>query len=212
MENNAQGFWDWFMKNDKPYLFINEIEDQEEKDRLLDDFLTHLHLFCDHLFFEIGGAQPEAKQEVIITADGDLDYFAKVEELIACAPKSDDWDFIAFIPPREVDFSVEYEDLIIEPQDVHFLPLEDPDEPGSICIRLGLKNYEDIADNKWLRPCCFKLIDAVLGEKVFAEDIKHIEIDQLPDEPSEAGFLPLEKLPSYVAWHKTQGTSNPDNQ
>ena len=70
---------------------------------LLDELLFHLHEYCDELYFEAGG-HPNGIQELIITAEGKIENFEKVEKLISQAPILDNWNFISFIPPRNSSF------------------------------------------------------------------------------------------------------------
>jgi len=76
--SKEQQFWDWFKENEAKYFFLNQINDDNEKERLLVDFLSHLHEYCDQLFFEVGG-YPNEKQDLIITAEGDMTFFDKVK-------------------------------------------------------------------------------------------------------------------------------------
>jgi hypothetical protein len=45
-------FWDWFKLNEAKYFFLNQIDDDNQKERLLGKFLERLHIYCDHLFLK----------------------------------------------------------------------------------------------------------------------------------------------------------------
>ena len=47
-------FWEWFQANNHKYLFLNDVS-EDEKENLMNEFLSHLHEYCDELYFEMGG-------------------------------------------------------------------------------------------------------------------------------------------------------------
>src|SRR4051794_15901947 len=124
-------FWDWFKTNNSKYYYLNQITDLEKREKLLNQFLEQLHNYCDNLFFEIGGV-PNEPQELIISAEGNKDYFDKVEELVAAAPKLSDWEIIAFKPPLGVDYITEYKGIKLNARKIWFLPLDNEDDPKSL--------------------------------------------------------------------------------
>ena len=202
MIEKAKLFWNWFSENNKAYLFLNEIEN-DVKEELLQTFMKNLHAYCDKLYFEIGGF-PGGDQELIITAEGNRDYFEQVETLIAEAPEIRGWTFIAFIQPREIDFKMDYEGVVLKAEEMWFLPLHNPKNSNGIGIRVCTMNYELIKDHKWLKSALYKSLDTILGEKSFALDIDYIDIAQLPDDPEQMGMIPLSQLPEYVEWKKSK--------
>jgi hypothetical protein len=93
-------FWDWFLDNSSRYYFLNQVTDDAKKEGLLNDLLQHLHNYSEGLYFEIGGSIDET-QELIISAEGQQEYFDDVERLIAKAPIVPEWKFIAFKQPTD---------------------------------------------------------------------------------------------------------------
>jgi hypothetical protein len=199
--DKASQFWDWFRINNKSYLFLNQV-DEEVKEELLDKCLVQLHQYCDGLFFEIGGL-PGESQELIITAEGDEDYFDKVEHLINAAPQVSGWTFIAFKPPIQGDFSSQWNDLELKTEYMWFLPLAN-EENTDLGIRVFLKNHDLIKANETLIPLVYKMLDTILGEKSFASDLHYVDTDLLPDDPEEEGLYRILELPEYIEWHKSQ--------
>jgi hypothetical protein len=171
MESMLQ-FWEWFRKNNTAYAFLNSI-DRQIKNKLLNDFLIELHKLSNKLYFEIGGF-PDGEQELIITAEGDEDYFNMVEELINTAPLISGWKFIAFKQPTAGHFKSEWGGLELATEGLWFLPLYN-ENSTKIGVRIYIKNNDLLKDNEELPLLLSKMLDTIIGEKSFASDIEFIE-------------------------------------
>lgn len=200
MEDKAKAFWDWFVEHCKPYIFLDELSEFQKSD-LLNSLLAHLQEYCKYLSFEIGG-EPDGKLELIISADGDVSHFDEVNTLISAAPKLDDWDFIAFIPPRGDGFEFGFEDFVLKASDIWFLPLQDKARPEIVAIKVCTPYYDRLKEYDWLRPAMYKILESILGEKSFALDLQYVDIGELPALPSEEGMMQIGQLPKYIDWKK----------
>ena len=204
MDTTSQ-FWNWFKDNNKSYTFLNSV-DETVKEQLLDKLLEQLHNYCDKLYFEIGGF-PDEDQELIITAEGDKNYFDKVEKLINAAPQIDCWTFIAFKPAMPEIFTSKWDDLELNTEDMWFLPLSN-NKNQDLGVRVCFNNQDLLKDNETLTPLLYKMLDTIVGEKAFALDIHYVDTDLLPDDPEEEGLYPILELPKYIEWHKSQRTQS----
>ena len=198
MKERAKIFWEWFSENSAAYLFMNEV-DERLKSRLLQDLKQHLFDYCDKLCFEIGG-DPNGDQELIVTAEGNPEYFEYAEFLIATSPNLDNWQFYALIPPRGTDFEISIEDTTLRVKNMWFQPMGYPGFPEVTGVRVGIPNYEEIKDKSWLQPVVAKVIEYILGEKAFALNMHHVEVSELPEAPAEWGMFPLPKLEKFMKW------------
>lgn len=205
MDTTLQQFWNWFKDNNKAYLFLDSV-DEDVKEKLIDNFEAELHKYCDKIFFEIGGL-PNEDQEIIITAEGNKDYFDKVEQLINAAPKIDHWNFIAFKPSIPGQFKSKWDDLELDTKDMWFLPLNN-NKSSDLGIRIYLKNHDLIKDNETLTPLLHKMLDTIVGEKTFALDIAYVDTEQQPDDPKGKDMYPILELPAYIKWHKKRKTKS----
>jgi hypothetical protein len=193
-------FWQWFADNQKAYTLLDSIG-ESVKEELLDNLLSHLHKYCDKLYFEIGGF-PDQDQELIITAEGDKDYFSQVEELIGDAPAIYGWSFIAFKQPTNDPFTSKWGDIELATGDIWFTPLESED-PKEIGIRIFVPNYDEIRENESTNPLLLKMLDTIIGEKAFSLDIAYVEFESQNADPEEDGQIPIIELSSYIDWRKS---------
>ncbi|MET3982122.1 hypothetical protein ABIB62_004748 [Mucilaginibacter sp. UYP25] len=195
-----QQFWDWFKENEAKYFFLNQINDGNEKERLLDDFLSHLHEYCDQLFFEVGG-HPNEKQDLIITAEGDTDFFDEVETLVKKAPQLEYWNILAFKPVRE-DYITEYNNIKLDPKTMYFIPLNNNDLKR-IGLRIYIDNYTSSNKEDFL-TATYLVLDNLVGEKSNALDIGYMEIESLSSISNREELIELTKLPQYIKWKKSK--------
>jgi len=200
MAEKITNFWKWFEENNNAFLFTNEVDD-DVREQLLNNLLIELHKYNDKLFFQIGGL-PDKDQELIITAEGNVEQFEAVEKLIDSAPSIKHWVFIPFIQPTEDGNTINYEGIEITRGELWFMPLQSQSQPNDIGIRICVPGYETIKTNNWLENAIYKMLDTVLGEKSFALDIDYIDIAELPEEPEEKGMINLTELKAFIAWKK----------
>jgi hypothetical protein len=202
MNEKAKKFWTWFKENCDSYLELDKV-DKDLKEQLLDCLECKLHEYCEKLYFEIGGI-PGEKQELIITAEGKVDFFEQVEFLINSAPVIDNWSFIAFIQPQGGENTINFEGVELKPAEIWFLPLQSASNPLSVGIRVCTSNFEQVKQNEWFKAAVYKTLDTVLGEKSFALDINHVDFGPLPSKPEDNGMIELAELPAYVKWKKSK--------
>lgn len=198
---SAKDFWDWFKKNNAKYFFLNQIDDEEEREKLLNEFMEQLHKYSEKLFFEIGG-HPDETQDLIITAEGNMDYFAKVEELVNKAPQIKNWNIIAFKPPVDSNFVTEYNGVKIDPLKAWFMPLENKNAPKQLGLKIYTLDYSPSRNNDYL-TAAYIALDSLLGEKSSALNVQHVEVAELLNDFQKEKLISLSQLPQYLKWKKS---------
>lgn len=189
-------FWNWFKGNNAKFFFLNQIEDEVERERILDEFLKKLHEFSPGLYFEIGG-HPDEVQDLIISAAGDVQYFDKVEELVRSAPKLPNWNVVAFKPPANSTV-ISQDGVTIDANRTWFMPLQNKKNPKIFGVRLFINGFSDTHRATFLNAA-YLVLDSLLGEKSSALNIHHVEVASLPIDPIEIGLFPLSELPQYIS-------------
>lgn len=76
------------------------------------------------------------------------------------------------------------------------MPLENPNKPTDLGIKVLLKNYIVHKDNPILREAVYIHIEHLIGEKSFANDIAFIRIGQLKNNRND--IIEMYNLHSYI--------------
>jgi hypothetical protein len=195
--DKIERFWNWFKVNNQKFLFLNQIDSREVKDKLLDEFLLELHKYCDKLFFEIGG-QPEDKNvELIISAEGNADFFGYVEKLVDSAPEIKSWEVIAFKPPMGKGFKTNYRGKEFDPSRIIFIPLNHEDDPKLVGLQVCYPDYLDAERDIFINGT-YIAIDSLIGEKSTALDINYLDVARTPENIADYDFKHLEDIREYI--------------
>ncbi len=177
-------FWNYFQQNNFVFLLLNEISKEEIKIHF-DKLIEILHQYNKDLDLIIKNKTNDA--ELIITANGNPYLFKEVELLVHNAPVVERWKITAFLQPETnltkyencTDKPLEYYGITLRISEMYFIPLDKPNKPTDLGIKVLLKNYIIHKDNPRLREAVYVHIEHLIGEKAFANDIAFIEIGQL---------------------------------
>jgi hypothetical protein len=177
-------FWNYFQQNNFVFLLLNEIPKEELKLHF-EKLINTLHQYNKNLDLIIKNKSKNA--ELIITANGNPYLFKEVELLVHHAPVVERWKITAFLQPETnltkyengTDKPLEYYGISLRISEMYFIPLENPNKPTDLGIKVFIKNYIVHKDNPKLREAVYVHIEHLIGEKSFANDIAFIEIGQL---------------------------------
>jgi hypothetical protein len=183
-------FWNYFQQNNFVFLLLNEIPKEELKTHF-DKLIEILHQYNKDLDLIIKNKTNGA--EIIITANGNPYLFKEVELLVRHSPNIKRWKITAFLQPETnltkyengTDKPLEYYGITLRISEMYFIPLENPNKPTDLGIKVLLKNYIIHKDNPRLREAVYVHIEHLIGEKSFANDLSFIEIEQLKNEDLE---------------------------
>lgn len=199
MMASPKEFWEWFIKNEAKFYFLNQIEDDEERERVLDVFQKKLHQYCPHLYFEIGGL-PNADQELIITSEGNIDFFDNVTCLVDKAPNISNWKIVAFKQPHNGNYVFENKKVKISTKEIWFLPLSNEQKPNMLGLRIGIPKFQKEIKEDYLNAM-HKVLNTKLGEKNYSLYISFVDVVDLPSNPKQNGFIEFVDLNNYMQWY-----------
>ena len=124
-------FWNWFQDNNQTIKnFINETPKSQKQ---ISHWIKHrLGFYSKELdYMIIFPKKPTEKTELIITANGNPEYFTRVTELIKHAPVLKHWKFTAFIQPTVhiekiidgLDEPYVFQEITIKTSEINFVQL-----------------------------------------------------------------------------------------
>jgi len=183
-----RAFWSYFQTHQAALASAASADTPE-----YDGMLEALQEIDPGLYFEFSTQGVE--REFIVTAEGKRELFPLVEHIVEKAPDVAGWRFFPLKPKLGFPRTTRWENYTLTLDGVAFETLEGPNgELGLLLLVPGLKpeDTED-AHNALLRA-----IDHGLGERLFAEKVRHTEVAPMPADSEE--YIPLAKLEDYIAW------------
>lgn len=193
-------FWNWFSDNNERLTMLGDL-DEKEQQSLLEELQEQLDAYCEGLTYEMGEPTPSGRT-LTFSAEGDMDLFRYVVELVDNAPDLDWWEFVAFKQPKGTDLKVTFDKYHFETKQMYFMQLESEEEPDILGIRVALPN--PVADDDDQLVGVYVTLEAMIGEFDCSTLIGYLDTCAIPPEPFKAGFRPLDDFPEFVEWFKKQ--------
>jgi hypothetical protein len=197
-------FWNWFQDNNQ--TIKNLIQETAQNQKQICYWLSkQLGYYSRDLDFMIVFPKKEnQKTELIITANGNPEYFNQVIELINNAPVLRHWKFTAFIQPtenidkiiKELDDPYIFQEIIIKTSEIKFLPLNYDNKIKKLDITIYLKNHKIHCNTKILQQAIYIILQDILGERSLYQNINLVQLAQLPNSIEE--LIELYELQHYL--------------
>ena len=188
-------FWDWFERNIR---LIESHGADKRNDTILDQIITQLHYYNDKLFFELSIGDTN---ELIVTAEGDVEQFASVMQLVQRASHISNWIFTAFRTGHGFGFRTRYEGVEYDPTQMWFLPLSSKSDTDTLALRVGIPGFNHVI-HEYSEDAIWVILTTALGELECAQNIRYVEVGVLPHKPDERGYIELVELKEFIDWYK----------
>lgn len=198
----ATRFWQWFADNEYRFREL-EKNDSEQALIFLDELIQHMKPFNSWLK-ALAGPYAGNKYELIITADGDVALFCKVEELIDKAPALSNWKFTAHKPALGFEgISIDLYEKKFNVDTTCFYPIIHEEYPDEVSIVLTHTEYQPEEDDQFQAGGMIYLENG-LGELNTATKIDHYETGALPPSETDIEVIPITKLADYLNWREKE--------
>lgn len=198
----AEMFWNWFVNNEQRFREL-DLDDSEKALAFLDELISQMRPFNASLK-ALAGPYSGNRFELIITADGDVALFCKVDELIEKAPKLDKWVFTALKPALGFDdISIDMYEKNFSTDTISFFPIVHDEYPDEVGIVLTHSEYNEEEDDQFQAGGMIFLENG-LGEENTATKIDYYETGALPPADSGVEVIPISKLADYLNWREKE--------
>jgi hypothetical protein len=197
-------FWNWFQDNNQ--IIQNIVNGTPKNQKKISFWIDkHLKLYCKELDFILVFSKIKTnKSKMIITANGNPDYFYQVVNLVDNAPQLKNWKFTAFIQPSSeiekiisgLDEPYFFQDITLKTSELKFRTLDYDQEKSRLDLIIHLKNYALHCDSKTLQQAIFIVIQDLLGEESLFQNINLVQLAQMPD--NDNGLIHLYELQFYI--------------
>jgi hypothetical protein len=182
-------FWDWFEKN---RAFYERLADEELGDNL-DPIYKEVTNISPGLAVEMS-RQVAGVRDLVISANGDIELFPLVSEIVEKAPKFDKWTITAF-RPRIPEASVLKTDVLeLDTKKMFFVAAE---AEGELEVCIFVENIKGV-DERTVFGYGMIVIDNLVGEYDSVMKVKAYAFKDLEDAPEDWPLAPLSELPATV--------------
>lgn len=198
--NSKEAFWEWFTSNEKK--FRKAVRDQSNVHEIfINPLSAKLNLMREGFTLLIGMIGDD-KVEMIISVDGVLKNIVFAEELIACAPSNEHWEFRALKPAIDVaNFNLAIGGTNFTEENLFFNPIEETDYPDEIVIEvIHLEHKSEVSH--LLIHGAITFLDNYLGELFFTTSIDNFKLSGKENFSEDA--IPISKLKNYIIWRQKE--------
>jgi hypothetical protein len=198
--HTAQSFWQWFADNQHRFD-QRDLSNAQKAQEGLSEIIGELKKF-DPWFKALIGQLDDNTSELIITADGDIALFVKVEQLVAAAPQLPGWLITPHKPALGFgEISIEMFDKKFDDDTIKFYPLTDPAYPDQVSIVFTHKDFDEVNAVDYQTAGSIYIQNS-LGELNTAIQIDDYRIGPEPEDTSV--LIPVTKLQDYLIWREKE--------
>lgn len=186
-------FWNWFKKHQN--TFYSDDENPIKREQSFNLLSKQLNLIHPDLVFEFSPIRDNGIKELSISSNGDKELFKTIANIIAKAPKINNWKFNSLrqrIPGD--DFEINFKELTIGYSDIFFR--HNNEKYGNIGIEIYIEDNEQEDDT---RHAVYILLDGLIGEYDVTIGIDWIDWKKLDKSSiSELNLKPILNLRQLI--------------
>jgi hypothetical protein len=197
-----QDFWGWFLLHEKEFY---KVVKKGNSDKIAANFFDKIAPKLDELkqgIWYLTGMLDNNTADLILTADGEVQNFYVIEELISAAPKLNNWKFRALKPEHEIkNVGINMAGFSFTSENIFFYANDLKDCPDEIDITIIHDDYNEENKTEIINGC-YLFLDHYLGELNSLTIIDNINFKEKGEVEKE--LIPIEKLKSFIIWREKE--------
>jgi hypothetical protein len=181
-------FWEWFENNKYHY------ENFDGWDPTLEIISEMLREVDSELYIDMQiDLDKDNEREMVITADGNIEKFPIVKEVVNEAPFISGWKIIALQQPKGEGYNLKFKEYELNSSEMFFYPHLMDDE---FTIMVLDKNVQELDTDDSLYLGRSVVMD-IIGEFDYATKVSLCYLDNVSAAPEEV-IYPLTDLPAFI--------------
>ncbi|HOY14652.1 MAG TPA: DUF695 domain-containing protein [Saprospiraceae bacterium] len=195
-------FWKWFQIHEK--TFYKHVKNNHDLEKGFFDKLSEKLDELKNGYFYLTGMLDENTAELVLTADGNLNNIAFVEDLVIAAPVIAGWKFTALKPASDInEFAINMGGYTFDNENLFFYFNDHIDYPDEIDICVVHNDLSE--ENEGQISIGVQIyLENYLGELDFVNTIDHFEI--IGKHQAEKELVPISKLKDFLKWRAKEFT------
>lgn len=198
LEAKYKAFWDWFTIHEAT-LAEATMKREHIVEEVLDIVGPKLKEIDPH-FTLLVGINNEDKAELIITPDGRLATLPFADDLVAMAPKLDNWNFISCKPGIQ-GIGIEMSGYLFNEDTISFISIRDNAYPDYIHLRFIVEGYTEDKEEE-IGNALYIFLDNYLGEELTMTMIDYLDVRGKESVTEE--LIPITKLRDYLIYREAE--------
>ncbi|TWT25390.1 hypothetical protein [Planomicrobium sp. CPCC 101110] len=184
-KDKVVAFWQWFEANGQSYYDLSD----DKTEKLLYQLDKKIRKVNQDLAWEFSAELVDGKREFTVSADGIVEAFEDVIDLVKAAPELPDFEIVPFRQPREEEFSAECNGVKLTMDDI-FYSHEIGEETKLIHLCLYIRGLTAENEEDYI-SLAFVLLDTAIGEYNVGMNVGEIEFERYK---YNKGAKPLDTL------------------
>lgn len=193
-------FWWWFTSNAAKFFKVVQ-EGSQIDQNFLDPLAAQLALIKKDYYY-VTGMYDENTAELVFTAEGNIAQIVFVEDLVAAAPRIENWKFTALKPAiRMEDIDIHMGDYRFNQDNLNFYANEHAAYPDEVDLTLVYDDYSE-QDSETIRLGVYIYLDNYLGELKAATIIDQMQV--IGPVQAEKELISIARLKDYLNWREKE--------